>query len=207
MQRFAAKMSLAVSALAAVLALASTTAVAQTTDTIEGGRTSVTLSSTFVNALGSLGLTPGTVNPTRLVNGVVDFPITSGAIELDNASAQILHSGGLTLTKGSTKVVLESFIIDTTGSAPVITGLVVDNGKLLGRVQLFDLALPSDVTLPLQPECGSITLNGVVVTLDGTAASALNGIFNANGAFTSGFPIGTAQVIALVPRNYPCTIF
>jgi len=183
--------------LASAMMLAAT-AHAQTTETIEGGRTTVTLSEAFVSALGTLGVTPGTVHPTRLENGVVNFPVTGGAIELTNAHGQILHSGGLTLTAGDTKVVLESFIIDTTGSAPIITGLVVANGTLLGRVPLFDLALPSGLTLPLKPHDGDLKLDKVGVTLDATAAGALNSVFHVS-AFAKGFDIGTANVKLTLP--------
>ena len=166
---------------------------AQKTETIEGGRTTVALASGFVAALGSLDVTPGTVSPTRLHNGVVNFPVTGGAIDLDTASSQILHSGGLTLIAGQTKVTLQSFIIDTT-SAPVITGLVSVDGKLLGRLPLFDLALPSGITLPLKPYDGQIILKGVGVSLDSAAAGALNSVFHVS-AFKGGFGIGTAKVI------------
>jgi hypothetical protein len=171
-------------------------AFAQDTKTIEGGRTTVALSSGFVSALSSLGVTPGTVSPTLLINGVVNFPVTGGAIDLNTAASQILHSGGLTLTAGQTNVTLQSFIIDTTG-APVITGLVSVDGKLLGRLPLFDLALPSGITLPLKPVLGQILLQGVGVTLDSTAAGALNSVFHVS-AFKGGFGIGTAAVIVSV---------
>jgi hypothetical protein len=182
-------------AVAALVTVLSPLSQAQKTKTIDRGRTTVALSSGFVSALGSLGVTPGTVGPTRLYSGTVDFPVTGGAIDLDTAAGQILHSGGLTLTAGSTEVVLQSFIIDTTGAAPVITGLVSVDGKLLGRLPLFDLALPSGLTLPLKPADGLIILKGVGVTLDSTAAGALNSVFNVS-AFKGGFGIGTAKVIA-----------
>jgi hypothetical protein len=170
---------------------------AQTSDTIEGGRTTIWLSSTFVDAVGSLGVTPGTVSPASLSNGVVDLPVSSGVVELGNARAQILHSGGLTVTSGKTVVALDSFIIDTTGSMPVITGLVVADGTLLGRVTLFDLTAPSGLTLPLDPHNGELTLDSVGVTLDASAASALNSVFH-NTFFAKGLEIGTANVVVML---------
>jgi len=89
---------------------------------------------------------------------------------------------------------LQSFIIDTTAK-PVITGLVVVNGKLLGRVPLFDLTLPAGFSLPLHLKENRLVLKGVGVTLDAQAAGALDAVFHVN-AFTAGFPIGTAQVVA-----------
>ena len=195
--RLISRISFATPIVALAMLVSSVNATAQKTETIEGGRTTVALAGGFVSALGSLGVTPGTVSPTRLVDGTVNFPITGGAIDLDTAASQILHSGGLTLTAGQTKVTLQSFIIDTTG-APVITGLVSVNGKLLGRLPLFDLALPSGITLPSKPHDGQLVLKGVGVTLDSTAAGALNTVFHVS-AFKGGFGIGTAKTVINLP--------
>jgi len=198
--RITSRLSLAAPIVAFSMLVSANFASAQKTETIEGGRTTVALAGSFLSALGSLDVTPGTVGPTRLHNGTVNFPVTGGAIDLDTAVSQILHSGGLTLTAGQTKVTLQSFIIDTTG-APVITGLVSVDEKLLGRLPLFDLALPSGITLPLKLNDGQIVLRGVGVTLDSTAAGALNSVFHVS-AFEGGFGIGTAKVIIDLPgRN------
>jgi len=194
--RLTSRLSLAAPVVALAM-MVSANAFAQETETIEGGRTTVALASGFVSALGSLGVTPGTVSPTKLHNGTVNFPVTGGAIDLDTAASQILHSGGLTLTAGQTKVTLQSFIIDTT-SAPAVTGLVSVDGKLLGRMPLFDLALPIGITLPLKAYDGQIILKGVGVTLDSTAAGALNSVFHVS-AFHGGFGIGTAKVVISLP--------
>ena len=177
----------------AMLACASDVS-AQKTATIDGGRTTVTLASGFVSALQGLSVTPGTVSPTRLRDGMVNFPVTGGAIDLDTAAGQVLHSGGLTFTAGQTKVTLQSFIIDTTTKMPMISGLVSVDGKLLGRLPLFDLALPSGVTVPLKPYDGQIKLKGVAVTLDAAAATALNNVYHVS-AFRAGFSIGTARAV------------
>ena len=195
--RFISRLSLATPLVALAMLASSTNAAAQKTETIEGGRTTVALASSFVSALGSLGVTPGTVSPTRLSDGSVNFPVTGGAIDLDTAASQIVHSGGLTLTAGQTKVTLQSFIIDTT-SAPVLTGLVSVNGKLLGRLPLFDLALPNGITLPLKPRDGQLTVKNVGVTLNSAAAGALNSVFHVS-AFKGGFGIGTAKVVINLP--------
>jgi hypothetical protein len=100
-------------------------------------------------------------------------------------------------------VKLQSFIIDTTGSTPVITGLVSADGELLGRLTLFDLALPSNLKVPIKLDYGFLVLNGVGVTLDAGAAKALNSVFKVS-AFTGGLNIGSAQVIAYLP---PCCDF
>ena len=166
---------------------------AQQTKTIFTGRTSVKLSSTFTTALSTLDVSVGRVFPSEMWNGSVVFPVTGGAIDLVTASGNVLHSGGLTLKAGETKVTLQSFIIDTTGK-PMITGLVSVNGKLLGRIPLFDLALPAGFSLPLHLNENRLVLKGVGLTLDAQAAGALDAVFHVD-AFTAGLPIGTAQVV------------
>ncbi|HWR16456.1 MAG TPA: hypothetical protein VN577_16655 [Terriglobales bacterium] len=163
------------------------------TNTALFGETKVQLSNDFVSALGSLSVAPGTVFPTRLQRGIVNFPVVGGAIDLQTAKGEILHSGGLTLTAANgTKVQLQAFTIDTTGQ-PVITGLVSVNGQVLGRLPLFTLQLPGNLSLPLKPVHNWITLKGVGVQLSTQAATALNTVFNVT-AFQAGFNIGTANV-------------
>jgi hypothetical protein len=182
----------------AALCLMSVAAFAQQTKTVDFGQTSVALSSTLTSALQSLNVSLGTVSPTHVFGGTATFPVTGGAIDLDTALANILHSGGLTLEAGNTQVRLQSFNIDTTGATPVLTGLVVVNNQLVGRLPLFNLTLPSGITLPLQLEAGFILqLKGVGVTLTPQAAAALNKVFSVK-AFTGGLDIGTASVFAIV---------
>jgi len=181
-------------ALSVVMAFAST-AFAQNTKVVESGETTVALSSGFLSALQSLGITPGVVAPTQLNGTTVNFPINGGAIDLVSNFGNIGHSGGLTLSNGSTVVGIQNFTIDTTGSSPVITGLVLVNGAVAGRITLFDLSIPRpDLPIRLYNKV-LINLPLVGVTLDGAAAQALNSVFHTN-AFHSGIGIGTADVLA-----------
>ena len=177
--------------------LSISTAQAQKTYSVESGRTTVTLADSFVSALKSLDVTPGTVSPTELKDGRVNFPITGGAIDLDTGRGQLLHSGGLTLTAGKTEMKLQSFILDSTGSEPVITGLVVEDGKLVGRVSLFRISYPYGISLPLKPDHGVLKGDDLGLSLTSTAASALNAAFHVT-AFSAGFDVGTADVKAIL---------
>jgi hypothetical protein len=177
--------------------LSISTAQAQKTYTVESGRTTVTLADSFVSALKSLDVTPGAISPTELKDGRVSFPITGGAIDLDTGRGQLLHSGGLTLTGGKTEVKLQSFILDSLGSEPVITGLVVEDGKVVGRVSLFKIHYPYGISLPLKPDHGVLTGDDLGLSLTSAAASALNAAFHVT-AFSAGFDIGTADVKAIL---------
>lgn len=156
------------------------------------GSTDVNLSSGFLGALGSLSIAPSTIFPSSLRGTRLSFPITDGSLERRTLRGEIVHNGGLRLTKGSTKVKLKSFIIDTTGSGIVLTGLVSANGTVVGRIPLFDLRLPVSSSAT-HFGLDRVSLNGVAVTLRPEAAAALNAVFSTN-AFAAGFGIGTANV-------------
>ena len=156
------------------------------------GATSVDLSTDFVGALTSLNIAPGRVFPASLRGAKASFPITDGTLERQSLRGEIIHNGGLTLSRGNTEVKLKSFIIDTTGSGFVLTGLVSANGTVVGRIPLFDLQLPSNVVSnDLRFE--GVFLSGVMVSLRPEAAGALNAVFQTS-AFVPGFNIGTASV-------------
>lgn len=192
-----ARLVAAVCAMAIVVAGASPVALASPTTTLRSGKTTVTLDAGFVAALGALGVTPAPIKPGKLKNGAVSFPISGGAIDVANAKGEIAHTGGLSLTAGSTVVELLNFTIDTSGASPVLTGVVTANGSFVGRLPLFDLDLPA-ITLPITPDArGRVTIPGVGVTLTVAAAAALNDVFGVT-AFEGGFAIGTATVATVV---------
>ncbi|KAM3091352.1 hypothetical protein ACKFKG_16815 [Phormidesmis sp. 146-35] len=184
----------AIAGVVSLMAALSAPVMAAPTEPLTGGRTSVQLSSTFVDALVSLQVAPGVVGRGTLVDGVVSFPISGGAIDLGTVKAEIIHRGGLSLKAGDTTVELTDFIITTLGEKPVLTGLVTVNDGLAFRAPLFDLAI-SGVTPPLTPSNDRIVLDKVGVTLTAEAAGALNQVFGVT-AFQEGLAIGTARVRA-----------
>ncbi len=167
---------------------------------ISSGYTLVELAPSFVSALTSLNVAPGQVLP-GILGSVAYFPITGGRIDLSNAKGEIPHGGGLSLTAGSTKVELTDFIINTTGASPQLTGIVSANGSIVGRIPLFNVALPPELRLPLAAPAAeqAFLLHGARLTLTAEAATALNGAFGVT-AFASGFAIGVAAVSANIAR-------
>jgi hypothetical protein len=182
--------------LSAALVIASAsigTTYAAPTAQLSGGYTLVELAPGFVSALTSLNVRPGQVLPGALVS-VAYFPITSGRLDLANAKGEVAHSGGLSLTAGNTRVELTDFIIDTTGT-PRLTGLVTANNSIVGRIPLFNIALPASLTLPLAAPAANqqFVLHEARLTLTSDAATALNGAFNVT-AFAAGLAIGSAAI-------------
>jgi hypothetical protein len=163
-------------------------AAAEPTAQVAGGYTSVRLSEDFVDAVESLRVTPGDIEPGRLSRGRARFPIPGGALDLETARGDVCHLGGLTLVAGDTRVGLLNFVIDTTAD-PVLTGIVAANGDLVSRVPLFDLGLTEAPSV----RNGRLEIRDVDVTLTAAAAGALNEIFGVSDFFEV-FPIGTAKL-------------
>ena len=198
MTRFMKGLYLAVAFLAAGFSLSATSARAQDIYVVDGGRTTKTLTKGFIDTLANLNIVPTAGNTSQLYDGVIDFPITSGAISLKTASGQLVHSGGINLTMGAKVVHLDSFIINTLSDTPFVTALVVVDGKFVGRIKLFDVELPSDLTLPIVPHDGDFFLSGVKLTLDEEAATTLNQAFSVK-TFTAGSNIAHSLSLVFVP--------
>jgi len=126
----------------------------------------------------------------------MNIPVTGGAINPTTTAAQITHSGGLTLTSGSMVVKLQSFLVDTTGSAPIITGLVGANGKLVGHITLVDLTQPRDFKLPVCEDAGTVTIPNIDVKLNTGAAEPLNSAFGVS-AFTGELEVGSGYLLTI----------
>jgi len=194
------RLSLAATLVAAALTLSATSARAQGIYIVQGGRTTVTLSEAFLADLTTLKITPTTIYSSQLYENKVFFPITSGQINLANAAGQIEHSGGITLTAGTKAIRLDSFILTTTGEQPYITALAIANGKFIGRINLFDVELSSDLKLPLTPENGDFFLSGSKLNLDPAGASALNDAFGVK-TFEDNLYVGYAGSVVFVPLS------
>ncbi len=180
-------------ALAAALAFTAGQAAAAPTVNTIGGDTRVTLSSTFLGALNTLGVTASPSFPASIRNGNARFPIPTGEIDATSYKGEIVHDGGLNLRAGALTVNISSFVIDTTGSTPVLTGLAKVNDSLVGRITLFNLALGAAPQVQSYGRYGTLRINDVAVTLNAEAAATLNDVFGVT-AFTAGIPIGTARV-------------
>ena len=154
---------------------------------IEDGSTSLALDSGAAAALASQGITPGLVAPaTANTDGSLAFPITRGRVDAETLAGLVRHSGGLSLTKGSTRVELTRFDIVIDGT-PQLTALV--GGSRVPILNLDVSGLTRDV------DGLDVTLGNVRATLTAEAAAALNQAFSTT-AFSEGLLIGVATVRA-----------
>ena len=164
-----------------------------------GKDTAVTLDAGFVEALGSLKLTPAPVGSAEISkDGVASFPITGGNVtyytpgtESPYVQGEVDHDGsGLSLTGGGKKVELTDFVIDPGKS--VLTGKVTVDGEVAAEsAPLF--FLDGRTLKPLQTGDGTAILEGTTVKLKQEAADLLNQTFGVD-ALAGGFVIGVAKI-------------
>ena len=166
-----------------------------------GGTTAVALDAGFVEALTTLGLTPGTVGDAELTaEGSAVFPITGGTVTVfDKESGYkpyvqgtLFHQGsGLSLSAGGTTVELTNFTIDP-GTPSRLFGDVSVNGELaVPSAPLFDL--DGSTLNPPTIEGGEAVLQGTEVLLSAEAAELLNSTFSTD-ALAGDFLIGIATI-------------
>jgi len=167
---------------------------------LSGKDTAVTLDAGFVEALGSLKLTPAPVGTAEITKeGVAEFPITGGNVtyytpgtESPYVQGMIDHDGsGLSLTGGGKKVELTDFEVDPGKS--VLTGKVTVDGKVAAEsAPLF--FLDGRTLKPLETGAnGTAILEGTTVKLKQEAADLLNQTFGTD-ALKAGFVIGIAKI-------------
>ena len=114
------------------------------------------------------------------------FPIVGGKVDKDPLGGKIVHSGGLSFSTDSEKVVVKRFVIDVDRS--ILTAKVVGTGQ---RIALLRLGAAESAKVGAE----RIVLRGVEAKLTTQAAKALNEAFETD-LFAGGLLIGEATVIA-----------
>ena len=169
---------------------------------LDGVDTQVTLDAGFVEALTTLGLTPGVLGGATLTDGVLAFPITGGNVDYYDPAedyrpyvqGEIDHEGsGISLTAGDTVVELTDFVIDPGTSR--LTGTVTANGELVGE-DVFIFNLDGSTLNPLTEDAdGNAVLEGTTVLISEDAAPLLNETFGTD-AVTDELVVGIAKITA-----------
>lgn len=171
-------------------------------DSLTGRNTRVTLDSGFVEALGSLELTPAPVGDATISEeGVAEFPITDGNVTYYEpgtvspfVQGLIEHNGsGLSLESADgTLVELTDFEVDP--GASVLTGTVsVDGEEAVPSAPLFFLDGSTLEPLRTGADGAVAVLEGTTVELKAEAADLLNETFGVD-ALEEGMTIGEAKI-------------
>ncbi len=189
-----------------LLALACTPFVhAQTpsqTPSVDFGRTTVQLSSSFVNSIQGLGAVITDLHNNPLQNNSFTFRAVAGALDLTTSAGEIEHSGGLAINAAGTPVRIQNFTLDTSNpTGPVITAAFIVNDHFVGRMALFNVQPPPGTSLPFQLQSGVLQVNGLALTLAPATATALNTLFGGQ-VVQAGSNIGTANMyVVFSPSN------
>ena len=166
-----------------------------------GGSTAVALDADFVAALGTLGLTPGTLGDATLADGSISFPITGGTVTVFDKSSgyrpyvqgTLLHqNSGLSLTAGGTTVELTNFTVDPGTPARLCGDVAVNGQPAAASAPLFDLNGSTLNPISMDAE-GNAVLQGTTVELSPEAADLLNSTFGTD-ALDGGLVIGIATI-------------
>lgn len=176
---------------------------------VKTGATSLTLSQEFKTALTGAEIKLQKVIPGRIVSGrgLLNFPISGGAVDLATTEGEVTHTGGVAFVKGEAKISVTDLVISTPEATddttlPTLSALVVINGAFQGRVNLCSLDISSaGLTAPLTlPKNGKVVLKNVSLKLTVDGANALNTAFTTD-AFTADTVIGTATVNAITVKG------
>ena len=154
---------------------------------LAGGSTTLKLAPATAQALSSNGVSVTPIGPARARGGGVAFPITGGSIDPATARGAILHSGGLRLSAGSTRVALRNFRVHVGARRAILTAAA-------GGARLTALSLSLRNAKVSRPGLGT-TVKRIRAVLTGQAAKALNAAFDTN-LFARGLPIGSVVVRA-----------
>jgi len=166
---------------------------------LSGVDTQVAVDKGFLDALTSLGLTPGVVGTATLTDGVLAFPITGGNVDYYDPNesyrpyvqGSIEHEGsGLSLSAGGTTVELTNFTIDP-GTSELYGDVAANGSPVVSQALLFDL--DGSTLKPLQTAGDTAILEGTTVHVSADAADLLNKTFNTT-AVKKGLLVGVAKI-------------
>ncbi|OII22379.1 hypothetical protein [Frigoribacterium sp. MCBA15_019] len=181
---------------------AASTPAASIADLSNGVDTQVAVDQSFVDAITSLGLTPGVVGTATFTDGTFSFPITGGNVDYYGPDSdvrpyvqgEIDHDGsGLSLTSADGTVVeLTDFRIDPGESK--LYGTVTANGAVAAEdAYLFNLW--GGTLKPIQMEGSNAVLEGTTVHISPDAAALLNQTFKTD-AVQDEMLVGVAKITA-----------
>jgi hypothetical protein len=186
------------SAIVALVVLALSATTAQSSERHNGktvelsGKTWLKVDKDTAAALSDAGVkveaTGAAEGPTAERPYTFAFPIVGGKVDKHPLGGKIVHSGGLSFSADSEKVVVKRFVIEL--DRGVLTAKVAGTGQ---RIALLRLGAPEGAKVGAE----RIILRGVDARLTSQAAKALNEALDTD-LFEGGLLIGEAKVIAKI---------
>lgn len=172
---------------------------AQSNTAIGSGVTTLRFDPSFESTVNTTGLILGAVQESIVLQGLFNFPVVEGTVDLDNARGVVIHGGGFHLEGQNGDVTFLNLILDTTGATPYVTADLVVNNAMVLRIPLFNLQLPP-LTLPLDVRSGRIDISSTSVTLRPEAADILNRLLSST-HFTDGQSVGRSEMTWILGQS------
>jgi len=172
------------------------------TPSVDFGRTTVQLGSSFLNSIAGLGAVITDLHNHALQDNSFTLRATGGAVDLTTSAGEVQHTGGLLVNAAGTIIRIQNFTLDTSNPTNlVITADYIVNDHFASRIALFNVQPPPNMGLPLAVQAGVLQVNGLILTLAPATASTLNTLFGGQ-VVQAGTNIGTANVyVVLSPNN------
>jgi hypothetical protein len=172
------------------------------TPSVDFGRTTVQLGSSFLNSIQGLGAVITDLHNNPLQNNAITFRATAGALDLTTSAGEVEHTGGLLINAAGTILRIQNLTLDTSNpTAPVVTAEFIVNDHFVARMALFNVQPPAGLTLPFQLQAGVLQINGIGLTLAPATATAINTVLGGQ-YLQAGTPIGTANAyVVFSPVN------
>jgi hypothetical protein len=172
------------------------------TPSVDFGRTTVQLSSSFITSIAGLGAVITDLHNNALQDNSFTLRATGGAVDLTTSAGEVQHSGGLLVNAAGTIIRIQNFTLDTSNPTNlVITADYIVNDHFASRIALFNVQPPPTLGLPLPVQSGVLQVNGLILTLAPATASTLNTLFGGQ-VVQAGTNIGTANIyVVLSPNN------
>ncbi len=185
-----------------LIALAALTPVAlhaQQARSIAYGRTTITFAPALGQTLGGAGVVVSDLAGMPLQNGVLNLTTVDGVIDLNTALGDFVFTGGFQLSAAGQTVRVQNLAMETSNpTSSVITGQVVYNGTVIGpRQAIFAVNAIPAATLPLAPQNGTLTLNGLSLGLSAGFVNLINGAAHQT-VISTATQVGAANIYAVL---------
>ncbi len=188
---------------AVLLTLAPIALHAQNSRTIAYGRTSVTLTPAFVQALSGSGVSITDLNLVPLQSGLNTFTAINGVLDLQTSFGEVEFSGGYQITVNGQTIRVQDLTFEIQNATTAyISGVFIVNGTFQARQTIFTVNMAPTYTLPLQLDNGALTLPAMSLGLSPTFVSLLNSAVGQN-AFNAGTQVATANEYAVFGPTTP----
>ena len=180
---------------------------AQQTEAIVYWRATIVLSPAVLQQFATLGVTitdlsqthwpwrHGSEAPTQ--NGTNILTALEGAIDLQTSSNEVVYAGGYQIKIGASTIQIRNLTLDLVGPSAIFSGIVIENDTFVGREAIFAISAQGPPSLPIVPQHGTISHNGLSLTFEQPFVNLIGGVAGNSGLNTTA-QIGTLDLYSVL---------